>query len=162
MRKRASLHVWLSWADLCIEARFNEAAETHTLYYSRAQHYSWPNSVSLLLWDSFCEVALCAGVRVHVSLCLWVVVGIPVWNCTERVLFLSPEGKKRLIPGMCDKSHLHPLLSSEPSFDWSGLLRTLSHITKYDTPKNVDRQIHTHTHTHMHTTLFWKSSSLFL
>lgn len=62
------VRAWLSWSDLCVESRFNEAAETHTLYYSRAQHYSWPNSLSLLLWellDSFpilwsCIVCGCA------------------------------------------------------------------------------------------------------
>lgn len=52
----------------------NEAAETHTLYYSKAQHYIWPNSRSLFLWellDSFpvlwgCIVFVCVWMSVFV------------------------------------------------------------------------------------------------
>ena len=69
----------LSWADLGTEARFNEAAQTHTLYYSRAHHYSWPNSLSLLLrepldsfpilWKMHCaSVCVCTSAFVYVRL----------------------------------------------------------------------------------------------
>lgn len=88
---------WLSWADLCIEARFNEAAETHTRYYSRAQHYSWPNSLSLLLWellDSFpilwsCIVCVCVCVGMSVFVYVWWL----VFLCETVLCIFSPEGK---------------------------------------------------------------------
>lgn len=117
-----------------------------------AEHSTIPDPIlwacsaeSCLIVFLFCEVAWCVVVCAHVSLCLCVAVGIPVWNWTEWVFF--PLKGKWLILGMCDKSHLYPLFSSEPSFDWCGWGRTLSHITKYDTLKNIDTDAHTHTHT---------------
>lgn len=119
---------WLSRADPC----FNEAAETWTHCYSRAQHYSWPISLSLLLWellDSFpilwsCILCACQSLFMR----LWCSV-----LCIEPFFPLSLMKRKRLIPQMWDESHLHPLLSSVPSFDRPGLLWILSHTSKYDT-----------------------------
>ncbi len=106
------------------------------------------SSESCLIVFPFYEVALCVCACACKSLFMcggW-------YSCVKLywVCFFFPLKGKRLIPGMCDKSHLHPLLSSEPSFDWSGLLRTLSHITKYDTLKNIGGQTHTDTHIHTH------------
>lgn len=80
--------VWLfgcMWKCVCVCAHgYPEPTSTsrptlmkqqkHTLYYSKAQHYSWPNSMSLLLWellDSFpilwsCIVCVCLSVIVYV------------------------------------------------------------------------------------------------
>lgn len=138
----------LSWT---LEAYINETAATNTLYYSGAQHYSWPNSLSMLLGellDSFpflWSCMVCGFLCACQSLFMW------EWG------FFFPLKGKWLILGMCDKSHLYPLFSSEPSFDWSGWGQTLSHITKYDTLKNIDTNTCTHTHT-----LVWKDTSLFL
>lgn len=114
------------------------------------------SSKSCLIVFLFCEVAWCVVLCAHVSLCLCAAVGIPVQNCTEWGFF-SPLKEKWLILGMCDKSHLYPLFSSEPSFDWPRWGWTLSHITKYDTLKNIDTNTCTHTYT-----LVWKGTSLFL
>lgn len=149
--------VRLSWAELCVKAHFNEAGATHILYYCRARRCSWPSSLSPLLrelLDSFSFVCVCVCTW---SLCLCVAVDVPVWNCTEWVIFPWRGNDWSLEcvinPIFTLSSHL------SPAFDWSGWDRTLSQITKYNTPKE---HRHRHTHTQTHYTLVWKGSSLFL
>lgn len=121
----------LSWLDLC----FNEAAEARARYYSRAQHYSWPISLRLLLWellDSFpilwsciaCECA-CQSLFTHAG---W-------YSCVKlywaRLFFFFPLKRKRLIP----ECVINPIFT--PSSHLRQALTGRAYCQHYPTRANV-------------------------
>lgn len=103
------------------------------------------SSESCLIVFPFCEVALCCACARCFLFVWWL-----VFRC-ETVLsvgfflfFFFPWRESDRSPECVMKPIFSLFLSSLPSVDWSGLFWTLSHKTKYDTPKNIDRRARMH------------------